>query len=893
MSADSPIPSFYRPLLVEAQQGALILTVNRRLARYLHQLYACWQRDSSSLSWPTPAIADPLEWLTQWLAQSDLPQVLLQPAQQQFLWQKIVREDSCLQQRDLLQFDETAHLARQAHQLCCEYRLPFANGRSGWPAMTEEEQAFSRWRMRYLEYCRDCAGVDEARLWELITQAFHCGALSPPSRCWLIGFDEISPALAQLVAAFKHRGSSVQHFPSVLPSVDEAEVAVPPPASQPRIVACANEEHEIRVAADWCREHLQSGHRVGVIVPELARQQRLIERIFTEQLGPSLQRPASEVPINLSLGEPLSRLGPIAVALCLLQCEEPLSLDRLSYLLRSPWLGGGVSAAVPHARAEAWLRRRQVRQASVEHYASLLMGPFQEVSLRRLLEVVQSLVSQKGTQRFSAWAEYFSHLLYKIGWPGDLSHSSDAYQMVTAWQEKVFPSLLGLDAVSGAGVTRLEAASWLQRVADETIFQPEARSQSLQILGLLESSGLYYDAVWVMGLHDRVLPAGLSCYPFLPVRLQKQYGLPRTSVDRERHFSQQIMQRLLSMAPRVVLSYPGFAEGMALSPSPFLPRQEHEILPALSVQERQDCPELESVEDPKGLPLALPAAGEVIAGGTAVLKEQAQCPFRAYARFRLKAQALEHPVAGYDARLRGTLIHAVLQAFWQQVKTHDALLALSIESRASLLQQLVAAILASSCVTESQQEMRALEQQRLVKLALQWLDQEQKRPSFHVVHVEQKQRVRVGPLSLNVVADRVDCLAEGSGYVILDYKTGRMNLNDLLQSPLLEPQLPLYALCGQERPVRGLAFAQLRSGECQFKGVTEESEILPGVKAVGGMTWSELLDQWRTTLEGLAAQFALGCAEVTPVADKVCRYCDLNGLCRLKLRPSDESDGDA
>jgi hypothetical protein len=53
-----------------------------------------------------------------------------------------------------------------------------------------------------------------------------------------------------------------------------------------------------------------------------------------------------------------------------------------------------------------------------------------------------------------------------------------------------------------------------------------------------------------------------------------------------------------------------------------------------------------------------------------VFQYQAACPFRAFVELRLGAEDLEVPVPGLDARQRGTLIHAALEVFWTEVRTH-------------------------------------------------------------------------------------------------------------------------------------------------------------------------------------------------------------------------------
>ena len=55
-------------------------------------------------------------------------------------------------------------------------------------------------------------------------------------------------------------------------------------------------------------------------------------------------------------------------------------------------------------------------------------------------------------------------------------------------------------------------------------------------------------------------------------------------------------------------------------------------------------------------------------GGTRVLADQAACPFRAFAKWRLSAEELEEPESGLDPRDRGKLLHALMREIWTRLK---------------------------------------------------------------------------------------------------------------------------------------------------------------------------------------------------------------------------------
>src|SRR5207249_5414834 len=78
---------------------------------------------------------------------------------------------------------------------------------------------------------------------------------------------------------------------------------------------------------------------------------------------------------------------------------------------------------------------------------------------------------------------------------------------------------------------------------------------------------------------------------------------------------------------------------------------------------------LESLEDSKAPPVQV----NQVRVGTRVLADQAACPFRAFARWRLAAEALEEPAPGLDARQRGALLHDLMKHLWGILKNSKAL----------------------------------------------------------------------------------------------------------------------------------------------------------------------------------------------------------------------------
>jgi RecB family exonuclease len=308
---------------------------------------------------------------------------------------------------------------------------------------------------------------------------------------------------------------------------------------------------------------------------------------------------------------------------------------------------------------------------------------------------------------------------------------------------------------------------------------------------------------------------------------------------------------------------------------------------------------LETLQDNCGIPVEAEFEEQSppyrVKGGTYLLKAQAACPFRAYANYRMRVDALEIPVEGIDMRVRGSLLHLLLQRFWEEVRTQEELLNLDTGRTRAILTGLCDAILEGNRNGYVPGKLRTLEQERLVKLALDWLEIERKRLPFKVLSVEEREELQVGALKVTAIADRVDEILPDGGMVLLDYKTGSVSLSDIVGETLLEPQLPVYTLYGRHQPALGVGIAQVRAGECRLKGIlaTDEDVNNPEepLKMMNMEEWNQLREQWRARLESLAVDIVEGRADVAPAREQVCNFCELYPLCRIKDNVAPDAAG--
>ena len=160
-----------------------------------------------------------------------------------------------------------------------------------------------------------------------------------------------------------------------------------------------------------------------------------------------------------------------------------------------------------------------------------------------------------------------------------------------------------------------------------------------------------------------------------------------------------------------------------------------------------------------------PLPDRVIRGGAALLEAQAACGFKAFVEQRLWSQELKTAELGMDAGERGTVVHRVLELFWKNVKTQEELKAMTAEDRDEFLGWCIAQELKTPAgvdVTAWDIAYVDMERRWLHKLLNKWLDLELTRPPFEVKLSEKRfEDVRVGPLRLQVIVDRVDLVDAG------------------------------------------------------------------------------------------------------------------------------------
>ena len=514
---------------------------------------------------------------------------------------------------------------------------------------------------------------------------------------------------------------------------------------------------------------------------------------------------AESAAFHISAGAPSSEVPLIAEALLILGIKSGLRIGEAGMLLRSPFLGIDKAHA---SRLYAELRRQGIEEIS-----------FEVEAVRRAFPAMAKAADElRERQHPSEWSAAFSKLLQRAGWPGDRPLSPAEHQPVEHWKN-LLSELAALDVVLPR-MTYGQALQRLRRIAHERRFAPRDEGAPVQIMDILEAAGSQFDALWIAGLHGGVWPDSPRPNPFLPLSLQRSVGMPHSSPERELAYARRMTERLLASATEVVCSYPLFSGEEKLRVSPLIETLPE--VPAADVVFDAPLRRIFAAAVPlevQPLGQAPPLAPGILqSGGMGVLADQAACPFRAFARYRLRTREYDPPDIGISPSERGNVAHKALEYFWRDVGSRRELLARSPQEIDAAIESSVNAALDSGLSRRqrntSLERSRALEHDRLKLLLAQWLQVERTRPDFEVVEREAPRRVNVGGLELDLKVDRIDHMPSGK-YVVLDYKTSdNLNVDDWDGERPDAPQLPLYAVkSGRESRGRILRQASARRNE--------------------------------------------------------------------------------
>lgn len=910
-----------------ATPQTITLCATARLVRGVLTAHQQRQLENGATQWQAPQVYTLEQWLNALISHASLlglipsdalPAFTLSPIAEAYLWEQAI--ETCLAKHEaaaLFDIRAMAKSAIEANNLMCNWQIAEAD--INQPFITQETRQFLRWRHTFEALCTQQNALESARLLALQValieehQLYLSQELAWPSKLMLAGFDRHTPLEKHLFALLKSAGMQI-------------EISAMHAQNKPQISqhALADRNAECRAAVAWAQQKLAENPKaqLAIISPALGNIRRELADLLDDTFHPETLLPSQcEAPrcYDFSLGLALTEYPIVQSALRLLKfaaTKANMSFEEVTPILQDVYWG---NAAECDARALLDAHCRKHLNASYGLEALLKQASQLQNSGAHLLTLLEhlTLISQfrqhaKARQSPSIWVADFTRLLEAIGWASQQRGlSSHEYQAKQALQ-KCLNEFSQLDAIFG-NLTAGEAAQKLTELCNAAMFQPESTGDvHIQILGLLETPAVQLDAVWALNMNDQHWPPAVRLNPLLPAEIQRNFGTPNASAAVQGAFAHLVQARLMQSAPEVVFSYALKEEERELRASPLLQHQPQStddgLKPDLQEQYSEKIAMVATLAEQLAQPATMQMLDDFIApailppekarGGVKLFATQALCPAWAFYQYRLGANKLETPIDGLDNMSRGSLLHKVLQLFWQDCGSLSNLNAMTAEQRQAAInaaiEQSVQSLLLEISVPIPPQVLQ-IERQRLNQLMHIWLEIEQQRADFTVTACEQKHDFEVEGLALKLTIDRIDTLTEG-GMVVIDYKTGAVVSNkSWADERIAEPQLPIYAVLALKyEQVVALAFAKIRTDETKFIGLSADENVLPDVTALGAVksnsafarfeSWDALQEHWHTSLINIAQEIKAGVASVTFNKESDLAYCDVRPLLRLPER---------
>ncbi|WP_298625422.1 PD-(D/E)XK nuclease family protein [uncultured Legionella sp.] len=826
--------------------GATVFTPNNRLSGALLQEYFsfCQTRTvSKPACYPySTALIKTFNQLKYQAPNHPYP-ILLNDAQCQHLWRTIIKSDSGITYSEGL-----LRSVMQAWEHCEQWQISTEDQAFSY---TPQTRTFQQWWQLFNKKLNKIKAINEHQLVPFLIN--NDESVLPQSAVWVC-FDDFSPQQIMLQKHWESKGLIQYRY-----DLKDNPIL-------PRVCTAKDNKEEYQQLISWLKLKIEQGEqRIGVVVPNLEQESRSLQRTFLHHFDHEL--------FNISLGEPLSEFLLVAHALNWLNLSNN-NLDpvQAALLLQSPYLGSA---------KEEYSGRSQLLQDSM-----LLQK--QRISLRALIKethqyapklstLLDSIIPYPEFATPQEWVELFQNRLNALGFPGDTGLNSENYQCFNRFAS-LFDEFRQLSLLS-KNLTNKEAIDAFTQLANNTIFQAQKTNAPIHISGMLEASGCEFDSLWVMGLNDQCLPKKPRLSAFIPPQMQRDLLMPHSHPNRELLFAKQTLQRMERGSVDTVFSY-----SKMQGDTPNLPCSLILHYPSYQSVSPSAQPliktSLVSYDDLYTIPLL---CDEKISGGTALLANQAKCPFKAFAEHRLKAKPVLQTTDGLDAKEKGIIIHKIMELFWRTIGSQKQLLSLNSQVLEQHVEQAIRSALSNTIQNHADsfpELIQEVELVRLKRLVLSFLEWEKQRPEFEIAALEESYSINLAGLDFSVRVDRLDRV-EGSKWVI-DYKSSLPVSKPWNEDRPTEPQLLLYTLLDKE--INTLLLMQLKTGTLLCSGLSENKLDIKGINTLKKEeSWELRRNEWQQHLTNLAEELQQGHCPPQPASAALCGYCDFQNLCRYRV----------
>ncbi|MEN8170077.1 MAG: PD-(D/E)XK nuclease family protein [Pseudomonadota bacterium] len=440
-------------------------------------------------------------------------------------------------------------------------------------------------------------------------------------------------------------------------------------------------------------------------------------------------------------------------------------------------------------------------------------------------------------------------------------------------------------------LTWLEFRGWLGRTLEQSHFRLASQGHSVSLMGLGQSQLQRFDALIIAGMEREYLPGSPSTSPFFNDAVRRELGLPFSEeqlAERFFHF-----RRLLESSPNLLLTLRRQQDGEDILPSPWLEslRSFHQLAYNDLLEDEElaallDSADSQVVNRSTPLPAAsLPPAPALTPSllpqrySASAYQQLMNCPYQFYAARGLRLAPSEAIREALEKSDYGERVHRILQAFHGEVAGLPGPFTKGLDARSRnsaqrLLEEISHAVFAEDL--EDNFLHRGWLQRWLDRIPdyLDWQISREEAGRVDTVEADLRTEGFAPNLELQGRLDRIDRLHDGMA--VVDYKTGSIaSEEEVLNGEAV--QLPFYVLLGkhQQLAITQVEYLSLDDKKLGSKVMLNADEL------------EQLSNDIGERLKGVHAEMVDSRGLPAWGDEKVCGYCQMEGLCRRSLWPTE------
>lgn len=892
---------FQTALLSACQAGSLILTSGGRLARHLRHRYRESQMGVGRTGWTAPQVFSLNAWIRKAWDMTWPPTYPLSRVSCLALWKEACRRvpppEPFQPDYKLFQAVDETYTALVRHGLPTE----------GPPLSASPLIAWRSEIMKTFEaLARDLKGFHPAFLPVFLARIIREGHIVLPEAVVLAAFETPAPTEERL---FDTMAGTCR--------LRRLDLPVGTPEKTKR-TAMPNRKQEVA----WLTGQLVMDartiplNRIGVVVPDAEVYVPHIRDSFCEIMGDSFGESWSAY--NIAVGTSLLERSLVQSGLLPLRfwVEGQPRTALLSLVLSTYY--GRWSMDRDHVARVDQLWRRHGTDGGLNTLLGVISGQSPELfSLLNegsptLEEGLNSFARQAG-RTGAEWVETLESFWDVFGFPVVADEAdTGAWNHLRTLLHRIREDI---------GKTRMSLADFMDLLShllsEEMVHISGNEEAGIQVLGIIESRGLDFDKLYVLGLAAGSLPKPVRPLPLLDP--QERQSVLGATTESQYHFAQGAFHHLLACAPDITLIRPEEESAEPLAPSPFWTNVPgDETHPRVDIWNAPDGVSVRAAwlqQANKGMaqstdfpPVDSPVDGHTIPKTISVsaLATAFLCPFRFFAERVLELLPLEELIMGISPLERGNLLHRVLALFTRRCRDQG----LVGERNWAAMERLLIAC-SDEVLSSADGEMLHIQKSGVGQHARtversRWLGGEGGRQGLLTAWLRlEGERLDEGwrwlceeasfeglsdpdwPFAIAGRVDRID-YHTNSGYALWDYKSGAIPTRKDAVEHLVDPQILAYVQAAMDSRIPEIS-----------RGTEDKAHISGGyigLRAASTVVLSEFINDeegsgailrgWKEAVADIGSKLVSGQFGAEPGhvskgvrEEKACRHCPYRPLC--------------